>query len=341
LPSARRIRPCCSLMCDRSSANNLQPPVSTSTQITSCSARNRSCQPPPRPPPPRRPPPPLRRAAARPRSAAPATLRESRPMVQIACNGLLSRIEQVGIVAALRRPADFPFPPSLRGCPSHKRLLMLRSMLVPLLLCSVVTAPLHAGEKTVKVFILAGQSNMEGKAPNALLEHQAKDPKTKDLFAHLRKDEELDTARCGVSEVCNRGRMTTPSAIPEDRSLTTAEVQLIHWLLQHGVGKAADYRPQLERARVISRCYCGCASIDFAIDDAIPPPGTAMEILADYEWQASKGEMFGVFVFARNSLLAGLEVWSQDGLAVASALPELSQLRPFVTQDRDTTKNQE
>jgi alpha-galactosidase len=66
---------------------------------------------------------------------------------------------------------------------------MLRSMLVAMLLCSFVTAPLHAGAKTVKVFILAGQSNMEGKAPNALLEYQAKDPKTKDLFAHLRKDD--------------------------------------------------------------------------------------------------------------------------------------------------------
>lgn len=43
---------------------------------------------------------------------------------------------------------------------------------------------------TVKVFILAGQSNMEGKAPNALLDHQAADEKTKDLFAHLRKDDQ-------------------------------------------------------------------------------------------------------------------------------------------------------
>jgi Carbohydrate esterase, sialic acid-specific acetylesterase len=42
--------------------------------------------------------------------------------------------------------------------------------------------------KPVKVFILAGQSNMEGKAPNTLLEHQATDAKTRDLFAHLRKD---------------------------------------------------------------------------------------------------------------------------------------------------------
>src|SRR4051794_25614967 len=62
---------------------------------------------------------------------------------------------------------------------------MLRTLILPFLL---LATPLQAGEKTVKVFILAGQSNMEGKAPNALLEYQAKDPKTKDLFAHLRKD---------------------------------------------------------------------------------------------------------------------------------------------------------
>jgi len=40
----------------------------------------------------------------------------------------------------------------------------------------------------VRVFILAGQSNMEGKAPNALYEHQATDPATRDQFSHLRRD---------------------------------------------------------------------------------------------------------------------------------------------------------
>jgi hypothetical protein len=42
--------------------------------------------------------------------------------------------------------------------------------------------------KPVKVFILAGQSNMEGKAKVALLEFQAQQPATRDLFKHLRKD---------------------------------------------------------------------------------------------------------------------------------------------------------
>src|SRR5207253_9910485 len=42
--------------------------------------------------------------------------------------------------------------------------------------------------KPVKVFILAGQSNMEGKAKVSLLEYQAQQPATRDLFKHLQKD---------------------------------------------------------------------------------------------------------------------------------------------------------
>ena len=47
----------------------------------------------------------------------------------------------------------------------------------------------------------------------------------------------------------------------------------------------------------------------------MPPAESGMHILADYQWQAANGAHFGVFVFARAGLLAGLEVWSVDGLA--------------------------
>ncbi len=63
----------------------------------------------------------------------------------------------------------------------------LVSLLVTAWICLCPTL-VRAVDKPVKVFILAGQSNMEGKAPNSLLEHQATDPKTRDVFAHLRKD---------------------------------------------------------------------------------------------------------------------------------------------------------
>jgi hypothetical protein len=53
------------------------------------------------------------------------------------------------------------------------------------LLCAGV---LRAEEKKmVKVFILAGQSNMEGKAKLPLLEYQVKQPATRPLFAHFEK----------------------------------------------------------------------------------------------------------------------------------------------------------
>jgi hypothetical protein len=123
--------------------------------------------------------------------------------------------------------------------------------------------------------------------------------------------------------------MAPTAAIPDDRPLTAAESALIQWLLEHGIPQAADCLPQLDRARVASRCYCGCASINFAVDGVIPPPGGGISNLADYEWRAPGGELFGVFVFERCGLLAGLEVWSQDGLAEASSLPVIEQLQPI------------
>lgn len=56
---------------------------------------------------------------------------------------------------------------------------------------SAVTASIvRAGDdgKHYKVFILAGQSNAQGKAPIPMMDAQAEAPATKDLYKHLRKD---------------------------------------------------------------------------------------------------------------------------------------------------------
>lgn len=69
--------------------------------------------------------------------------------------------------------------------------LLRSSRLVALVtLSAALSAPPATSreDQRVKVFVLAGQSNMEGKVQNPLLEHQATDPKTKDLFAHLHRD---------------------------------------------------------------------------------------------------------------------------------------------------------
>ena len=54
----------------------------------------------------------------------------------------------------------------------------------------IATVGAASAADTVKVFVLAGQSNMEGKASNELITHQATDAKTKSHFEHLRKDGE-------------------------------------------------------------------------------------------------------------------------------------------------------
>src|SRR5689334_14734634 len=71
---------------------------------------------------------------------------------------------------------------------------MTRFLLAKLIVLSILTSITQAQEAgqdsgKVKVYILAGQSNMEGKAPNTLFESQAKDPKTSAFFAHLRKND--------------------------------------------------------------------------------------------------------------------------------------------------------
>ena len=42
--------------------------------------------------------------------------------------------------------------------------------------------------QTYKVFIFAGQSNAQGKAPNSMFDAQAEDPRTRELYKHMRKD---------------------------------------------------------------------------------------------------------------------------------------------------------
>jgi hypothetical protein len=114
--------------------------------------------------------------------------------------------------------------------------------------------------------------------------------------------------------------------IPDDRPLTDRKRDLVRWMLQHGDPEAAAYLEQLDRARVISRCPCGCASIDFAIE-GIPRREGGMRILADFEFGDEKHPC-GIFVFENNGTLAGLEVYGGTVAALA-VLPDVTEIRPM------------
>jgi hypothetical protein len=117
--------------------------------------------------------------------------------------------------------------------------------------------------------------------------------------------------------------------IPEDRNLSEVERTLIQWLLAHGHEKASSFAGQVVGIRVISRCACGCASINFdCAGHGWRSPGP-MTVLSDYQWQDPEGRLFGVFLFSKSGHLAGLDVWSIDGLATPVALPDPAWLAPF------------
>ncbi|MCC6683171.1 MAG: hypothetical protein IT445_19930 [Phycisphaeraceae bacterium] len=114
--------------------------------------------------------------------------------------------------------------------------------------------------------------------------------------------------------------------IPVDRPLTTDERQLVQWMLKHGKPEASSFLIQLDRARVVALCPCGCASINFAVS-GMPAPEGGMNVLADFLF-GDVATLCGAFIFEKNGVLAGLEVY---GFAVDApgTLPKPSDLRRF------------
>jgi hypothetical protein len=109
-----------------------------------------------------------------------------------------------------------------------------------------------------------------------------------------------------------------------NRSLTSHEEELLRWVLTHGQRGAEAHIAAIAGLRVVGGCDCGCASIDF-IEDA---PGFGLEVLSDHQWRDKQGNLFGVFAFAKAGRIAGLEVWSVDGKAIPSELPDPAVLVP-------------
>jgi len=121
--------------------------------------------------------------------------------------------------------------------------------------------------------------------------------------------------------------------IPEDRPLSDEERSLVHWMLEHGETHAPAFLPQLEQARVASRCRCGCASVNFSIAGK-ESSEIGMDILCDYVWENAEAHKFGAFLFARGGLLAGLDLYSVDGPVTPKWLPRPEQLHPSPSATR-------
>jgi hypothetical protein len=116
-----------------------------------------------------------------------------------------------------------------------------------------------------------------------------------------------------------------------DRPLTFAERDLARWMLEHGEPGASVFLEQLARAHVVARCPCGCASIDLGVSGERTPSG-GLRILGDYVF-GSDDEVSGTFIFEKEGVLAGIEVYGLAGEA-PTTLPTPGSLRPFGASSR-------
>jgi|SRR5882724_4892483 len=98
---------------------------------------------------------------------------------------------------------------------------------------------------------------------------------------------------------------------PENRPVTAKERCLVEWLLQHGNPGADKFFKQVESLVVVSKCSCGCPTVNFA-QQGDPVAQDAEHILADCLATAN-GEDVAVILYSkqRSSQFTGsvLSVW--------------------------------
>jgi len=110
-----------------------------------------------------------------------------------------------------------------------------------------------------------------------------------------------------------------------ERHLTERERELSLWLLEHGNEEASTFLSDVDHATVVSKCPCGCDTVDFAVSGIRPASG-GMRVLSDYYWIDDDGHTNGIFIYSISGQLAGLEVYSCDGECGTVRLPDPNRL---------------
>jgi hypothetical protein len=117
-------------------------------------------------------------------------------------------------------------------------------------------------------------------------------------------------------------------SIPEYRDLTPDERTLLEWLLANGHTGAMTYASQLSQIKVVSRCGCGCPTIDLAVGEKKSGTTGVSTILADARGYSPEGIEVEVILHAREGDLSELEVYSLDGTSEFT-LPKIESIKPY------------
>jgi hypothetical protein len=118
------------------------------------------------------------------------------------------------------------------------------------------------------------------------------------------------------------------TTIPMDRPLSEAEYAIAKWALLHADPPATSFVPQLDVARVIGGCSCGCPTVDFKIPEGTPREEPRDNPVGDAIGEVN-GMMVGVMVMQTAGYLTCLEIYDLSDIEHPYGLPSLESLRPF------------
>jgi hypothetical protein len=98
------------------------------------------------------------------------------------------------------------------------------------------------------------------------------------------------------------------------RPLAPDELELLHWMFEHGSDDLRSFLPQMEGVHACRSCKCGCPSIRLEVDKSASLGLDRGEtVVGDFEGKTALGELVGVLLFQRKGRLTELEVYSMDG----------------------------
>ena len=108
--------------------------------------------------------------------------------------------------------------------------------------------------------------------------------------------------------------------IEEHRDLSLKEVNLIKWLLSKT--NHSEFIEQIEKTKVISKCGCGCRTIDLQVEGYEAKSGI---LNLSAQGVSPEGVPVDVILHVRRGLISELEIYSMDETK-DFGLPEINQL---------------
>jgi hypothetical protein len=123
------------------------------------------------------------------------------------------------------------------------------------------------------------------------------------------------------------------------RPLSTEELALLNWVLEHGVPEAKTFALQVKGIRATPWCDCGCPSISLHVEEGLPLGSYPYSVISDVLAKTPEGKKMGILLFQDRGRLSILEMYSLDIIEGDWRFPVYESLQTWEDFGRFTMKD--